>query len=109
MSRSRDPGWVERRTDLVRTNHVLVEDLHRDLVDERVSDPSPVMSVRDFAILVGTDFGHSDLVGFLVALDGDLSGHSAHGRDFAPVNVARKLQSERKGSTEEELTYGRSG
>lgn len=75
---------------------MLVEDLHRDLVEERVGNPCPVMSVRDFAVFVGTDFGHSDLVGFLIALDGDLSRHSAHSCDLAPIHVGRGLEVRKK-------------
>lgn len=71
---------------LVGTVHVLVEDVHGDLADQRVRDPGAVVARGDFAELVGADFGHGGCVGLFVVLDGDLSGHASHRSDFAPIH-----------------------
>lgn len=64
---------------------MLVEDLHSDLVDERVRDPCTVVAVFHLAQLIGAHLAHRDLVRLGVLLDWDLRAHPAHGRDFAPV------------------------
>ena len=67
--------------------HVLVENLHRDLVDERVRNPSSVVAVGDLTELVGADLSHRDLVGLRVVLNRDLCGHSTHSGDSPPICV----------------------
>lgn len=69
---------------LVRSEHILVEDFHGDLVDERVGDPSTIMAVCDLTELVVVDLLHGNLVGLGVILDGDLGRHTTHGRNLAP-------------------------
>ena len=70
-------------TDLIGTQHVVIEDLTGDLVDERVGNPGTVMTVGDFPELVCSDLIHRDLVCFFVALDGNLGGHSTNCGDLA--------------------------
>ena len=67
--------------------HVLVENLHRDLVDERVRNPSSVVAVRDLTELVGADLSHRDLVCLRVVLDRDLRRHATHGSDSPPICI----------------------
>ncbi len=55
---------------LVGPEHVLVEHLARDLVDERVRDPCAVVSGSDLTELVRADLGHGDFVSLGVVLDG---------------------------------------
>jgi hypothetical protein len=74
---------TQGNTDLIRTQHVLIEDLSGDFVNQRVGDPRTIMTVGDFPKLVCTDLVHCDLVCFFVAFDGNLSGHSTNGGDLA--------------------------
>lgn len=84
-------------TDLVRTEHALVEDVERNGDESRVGDPAgadpcvsgqgasragsrldrlrSVVSSGDLSDLVGLDLGHGRVVGFGVVLDGDLGRH----------------------------------
>lgn len=64
---------------LVRRGHVLVEDFGGDGGEDRVRNPGAVVASADFAELVLSHVVHGGVVGFLVVLDGDLSGHAAHG------------------------------
>ena len=73
------------RAYLVGAEHVLVEDLHCDLVNEGVRDPGAVMAVRHLTELVRADLVHGDLVRLGVVLDGNLSGHAAHSGNTSPV------------------------
>ena len=68
---------------LVGSLHVVVEYLHGDGNETRVSDPSSIVTSFDFSLLVVSDLVHSGLVGDGVVLDGDQGGHSAHGGDFS--------------------------
>lgn len=70
---------------LVRSEHMFVEYLASDLVDERMGDPGSVVASGDFTQLVRSDLGHGNLVGLGVVLDGDLSGHAAHRSNLALV------------------------
>lgn len=70
---------------LVRCGHVLVEDVRGDLGERRVSDPGTIVAGAHLAELVGGDLGHGGVIGLLVVLDGDLSGHAAHSMDSALV------------------------
>ena len=74
------------RTNLVRAEHVLVEDLHSDPVDERVGNPSTIVTVRDLAELICADLVHGDLVRSRVVLNGDLGGHATHSSNSPPVD-----------------------
>ena len=71
------------KTDLIGTQHVLIEDLTSDFVNKRVGDPSTVMAVGDFPKLVCTNLIHRDLVCFFITLDGDLGGHPTNCGDLA--------------------------
>lgn len=66
---------------------MFVEDVHGDLVDERVGDPCAIMSSFDFTQLVCANFGHRNLVGLFVPLDGDLGGHATHCRNTTSITV----------------------
>ena len=70
---------------LVRAQHELVEDLHRNFVEERVGNPGTVVPVLDFAQLVLPDLAHRNLVRLGIILDRDLRAHAAHRSDLAPV------------------------
>ena len=84
------------RTNLVRAEHVLVEDLHSDPVDKRVGNPSTVVAVRDLTKLIRADLVHGDLVRSRVVLDGDLGGHATHSSNSPPVDGSVwKLDTER--------------
>ena len=74
-----------KATNLVGTEHVSVENLARDGVDEGVGNPGAVVAGGDFTKLVGADLGHRDFIGLGVVLDGDLSGHASHGSNLTPV------------------------
>lgn len=78
-------------TDLVGTFHVLVKDIHGNLDEGGVRDPSSIVTGLDFSLLVRSDFVHGDLIGILVVLNGDLSRHSAHGRDFSPGQCINEM------------------
>ena len=69
---------------LVRAEHVLVEDLLRNLVDKRVSNPCAVVTIGNFAKLVGLDLVHRDFIRLRVAFNWDLRRHATHGSDFPP-------------------------
>ena len=73
-------------TDLVGTEHVFVEDLHCNLVDEGVRDPSTVVAIRDLAEFVRANLVHGDLIGLRIILDRDLRGHAAHCGNASPVD-----------------------
>ena len=77
---------VLKITHLVRSEHVFIEDLHRNLVNQRVRNPGTVVSSSDLAQLVGAHFGHGYLVRLGVILDRNLGRHSSHGCDFTPTN-----------------------
>ncbi len=70
---------------------MLVEDLHSDLVDERVRDPGTVVAVGDLAKLVCADLGHSGLIRLGIVLDWDLRGHATHRRYTSPNPRASAL------------------
>lgn len=70
---------------LVGGRHVLVEDVGCDGGEGWVGNPGTVVAGAHFAQLVGLDLCHGGVVGGLVGLDGDLSGHSAHGVDASLV------------------------
>ncbi len=73
---------------LVGAKHVLVEDVHGNLVDQRVGNPCSVMSSGDFAQLISPDLLHSNLVGLGVIFDGNLSRHSTHSSNLSPIQSA---------------------
>lgn len=64
---------------------MLVEDLKGNAGKGGVSNPSTVVAGTGLAELVGADTLHGLVVGGLVVLDGNLSGHTAHGVDTALV------------------------
>jgi len=63
--------------DLVRSQHVLVENLHGTMGEIRMGNPCAVMASLDFAELVRFDFVHGGRIGRRVVLDRDLSSHTA--------------------------------
>jgi hypothetical protein len=70
---------------LVRRRHVLVEDVAGNCGEGGVSDPSTVVAGTHLSELVSAHLRHGSLVGGRVVLDGDLSGHSAHGVDASAM------------------------
>merc|ERR1712093_437126 len=70
---------------LVRSGHVLIEDLEGDLDEGRVGYPSSVVACLDLAQFVRTDLLHRRLVGLVVALDGNLRCHTTNGSNLASV------------------------
>ena len=69
----------------MRSRHVLVKDVHGDLDQGGVGDPSSIVTRLDLSLLVGPDLGHGLFVGGVVPLDRDLSRHASHGGDFSLV------------------------
>lgn len=65
-------------TYLVRALHVLIKDVHRDLDQSGMSDPSTIMTRGHFPLFVRSDFGHGCIVLCGVILDWDLGRHSSH-------------------------------
>ena len=90
---------------LVRAEHVLVEYVHGNLVDERVCNPGTIVARRHFAQLVRAHFGHGGLVGLFVAFDWNLCGHAAHS-GHTPSTHPRQRPRE---TAREERTCGMSG
>ena len=70
---------------------MLIENLVGDLVDEGMGNPRSVVPTDDFSQLISADFVHRNIVCFLVALDGNLSGHPTNGSHLAPGNVVSGL------------------
>ena len=70
-------------TDLIGTHHVLIEDLTGNFVNQRVGDPSAIMTVGDFSKLVCADLIHRNLVCFFITLDRNLGGHPTNGGNLA--------------------------
>jgi hypothetical protein len=70
---------------------MLIENLVGDLVDEGMGNPGSVMPIGDFSQLICADFVHRNTVCFLIAPDGDLSGHPTNGSHLAPGNVVSGL------------------
>jgi hypothetical protein len=64
---------------LVGCGHVLVEDVRGDLRERRVCNPCTVVAGADLAELISLNLGHGGIVGLLIVLDGNLSGHTSHG------------------------------
>jgi len=62
--------------DLVRGQHVLVENLHGTMGEIWVRNPRSIMTSLDFAEFVRFDFVHGGGVGRGVVLDWDLSSHT---------------------------------
>lgn len=62
--------------ELVRSRHVLVEDLGGNSSEGRVSNPGAVVASANLTQLVGADVLHGLLVEGRVVLDRDLSGHT---------------------------------
>lgn len=107
---------------LIGTEHVFIEDICRDLVNERVCNPSSfaerlilllrngiittdtIMTGSHFAQLVSSNLVHCFLVRLFITLDRDLCRHSTHCRDLAPVCVLSK--NERRGVAEDVLVAG---
>jgi len=93
-------------THLVRSQHMLIKHIHRNLINQGMRNPGSVVAGGDFAEFVGTDFAHGDGVGFFVAFDGDLGRHAAHCCDFASKRRSVSgLLSKRRGG----LTCGKFG
>ena len=84
MDVSNRSSFCDERTYLVRAQHVRVEGLAGDLVNEGMGDPGAVVARKDFAQLVRLDLRHRLIVRLRVVLDGDLSSHSTHSSNFAP-------------------------
>lgn len=82
---SSDVDILSSSVDLVRSGHVLVEDLGGDDGKLGVSNPGTVVASGDLSELVLVDTLHGDLVGGGVVLDGDLSSHTSHGVDASLV------------------------
>jgi hypothetical protein len=70
---------------LVGRGHVRVEDVGGDGGERWVSDPGAVVAGADLTELVGANLCHGGVIGLLVVLDGDLSGHTTHGVDGSLV------------------------
>ena len=79
------------KTNLVRSEHVSIEDLASNGIDERVGNPCAVVSSSDFAELVSANLVHGDLVGLGIVLDRNLGRHSTHGGDLASGNMVDKI------------------
>ena len=62
---------------------MLIEDLTGNFINQRVGDPSAIMTVGDFSKLVGADLIHRNLVCFFITLDRNLGGHPTNGGDLA--------------------------
>src|SRR6266702_3795723 len=73
-------------TYLIGTQHMLIEDLMGNLVDQRMGNPGSVMPIGDFSKLVRADLVHRDFVCLLVVLDGNLSRHPTNGGHLASGN-----------------------
>ena len=71
--------------DLVRPQHMRVEDRLREGHQARMRDPSSVVTGLDLAQLVGAHPFERDLVRGRVVLDRDLRGHPAHRMHLATV------------------------
>ena len=74
---------TKANTNLIGAHHVLVKDLTGDLVDQRVCNPSAIMTVGDFSELVFADLIHSDLICFFITFDRNLGRHPPNGGDLA--------------------------
>lgn len=70
-----DADVLATDVELVRAEHLLIEDVHRDLDKRRMGDPRSVMTGSNLTDLVGLDLGHGGVIGLWVVLDGDLGGH----------------------------------
>ena len=79
--------FVNVKTNLIGSKHVIIEDLASDGINERVGDPCTIVSSSDLAKLVGANLVHGDFVGLGVVFDRNLSRHSAHGGDLSPGNM----------------------
>lgn len=69
-------GVLAADEELVGRGHVLVEYLGGDRGESRVSHPGTVVTSTNLTQLVGAHTLHGLVVGSLVVLDGDLSGHT---------------------------------
>jgi hypothetical protein len=70
---------------------MLIENLVGNLVDEGMGNPGSVVPIGDFSQFISAYFVHRNIVCFLIALDGNLSGHPANGSHLAPGNVVSGL------------------
>lgn len=82
---SGDVDILSSSVDLVRSGHVLVENLGGDDGKLGVSNPGTVVAGGHLSELVLVDTLHGNLVGSSIVLDGDLSSHTAHGVDASLV------------------------
>ena len=78
-------------TYLIGTQHILIENLVGDLVDQGMGNPCPVVPIGDFSQLIRADLVHRNIVCLLIALDGNLSGHPTNGSHLAPGNLVSGL------------------
>lgn len=67
---------------------MLIEYIHGNLDQRRVSYPGTVVSSRHFSFLVCSYFGHSGVVLGGVILDRDLCRHTTHRCHFTPGELA---------------------
>ena len=69
-------GVLTAHEELVGSGHVLVEYLGSDGGESRVCHPGTIVTSTNLTQLVGAHTLHGLIVGSLVVLDGDLSGHT---------------------------------
>lgn len=70
-------------TDLIGTKHVLIKDLTGNVIDQRMGNPSAIMTVGDFSKLVRADLIHRDLICLLITFNRNLGGHPTDGSDLS--------------------------
>lgn len=87
----------EMGTNLVRSDHSLVEFLESNLDQSRVGNPSTIVSSFNLSLLVSVNLSHRLVVGGFVVLDGNLSRHSSHGGDSTSGNSKTRLEKLRAG------------
>lgn len=68
---------------------MLVKDLTGDFVNQRVGDPSTVMTVGDFSKLVCANLIHRNLVCFFITFDRNLSRHPTNSGDLASETLRK--------------------
>ena len=76
---------IEQPLELIRSRHVLIEDIHCQRYQARVCDPGTVVSVANFAFLVRPHFCQRALVGLRVVPDRNPRCHATHRIGAAPM------------------------